>query len=244
VVKIFVVGAVLLLSSGLRALAAETEPTPQPAPPPALGLPPGHPQPLPPGPGENPTTFFYYCDKTKAYFPHVNHCPEGWIAVPVSSEAAPLDWSDLTPAELATEETVKSQPNSLNVELVGRALVYSLNFDRAISPHCTIGVGISSWRETNWWQDYHATVTVVPAYVDYFFSQQPRRAFVSAGADWIHVSRAGYSDNTFTNTGFAAVIGGGYELRDVSGFLLRLGGYVIVGRSVVISPSVAIGFAF
>ena len=60
-----VLGAGLAL--GAFALAIES-----PRPPVVMMAPPVHPQ----------ERLWYYCESYRAYYPHVNYCPEGWRAVP------------------------------------------------------------------------------------------------------------------------------------------------------------------
>ena len=231
------VATATLAQISFAAEPAQIPPPPAAATPPAPATPPTAVPPAPPS-----GAFFYFCQKSNAYFPTVKTCDEGWVAVPTGPSIQLIQFPE--PAPPATEETTRSQPNAVSIEILGRALSYSLDYDRAISPSLTLGIGISSWQSNNWWQDYHSTVTVVPVYANYYFSEKPRRGFISAGVDWISVTEAGYNDNTFSNNGFAAVIGGGYEVHDTSGFLLRLGGYAIAGRSFIISPSAVLGYAF
>jgi hypothetical protein len=198
---------------------------------------------------QHPAGYYYYCDRLHAYYPAVPTCPEGWVAIPVAGPPPVFEehwvrhhWEDPP----GSEQWVTSRPNTVSLELFGRALLYSLDFDRAITSHITLGVGVSYWHQSDWWQDYSANVTVVPVYMNYYFSESPRRGYVSVGADWITVSNNGGSDenDTFTNSGVAAVVGGGYEYRDNSNFFMRIGGYLIIGRSTELSPSVNLGFAF
>lgn len=239
-----------LLSATLFSLSisAQSKPdsTDRPAAPPPLVQPASQPQPPPqPEPPSQPEKtsppYFYYCEKAKAYYPTITKCEEGWVAVPAAAASPTVRWPEPRPP--ATEETVKSQPNVVSVELFGKTFLYSLDYDRSICPHLALGVGIASWQ-ANTWLDYHATVTVVPIYANYYFSQQPLRGFLTAGVDWISVTQAWDNDNIFANNGFAGVIGGGYEIRDNSGFLLRFGGLIIAGRSIIFNPEVNVGFAF
>jgi len=205
-------------------------------------------QPAPPtgptaaAPTPPPGAFFYYCQATNSYYPNVPTCDAGWIAVPVG-QAIPI-MPIFRPLPRATEQTVQSQPNSVDLEFFGRALFYSLDYDRAVSAHVTLGIGISSWEAHSWSHDYDGTVTVVPAYANYYFSLNPNRGFVTVGVDWIHVNHAGYNNDTFMNNGFAGVAGGGYEMREHSGLLLRLGGILIAGRTAMVSPLASVGFGF
>jgi hypothetical protein len=84
---------------------------------------------------------------------------------------------------------------------------------------------------------------VIPVYRNYYFTENLDRGYLSLGADVIQVTQAGNSNDTFQNNGVAAVVGAGYESRNKEGFLLRLGLYFIVGTSVMLSPSVSLGFA-
>ncbi|MFT4048199.1 MAG: OmpA family protein, partial [Solimonas sp.] len=49
-----------------------------------------------------PTTYWYYCDSAKAYYPYVQQCPEGWRAVPANppqtSQNGPAPQAAATPA--------------------------------------------------------------------------------------------------------------------------------------------------
>jgi len=191
-----------------------------------------------------PAGFYYYCEREKTYYPTITHCAEGWIAIPVGAPPPVAEHHWQTPTQPATEDDVRSRPNVVSIELFGRALVYSLNYDRAVSEQLTLGLGVTSWHVSNRWQDYSSTVTVVPFYGNYYFTQNAGRGFISAGFDLISSSDSGDHNGTFTNSGVAGVFGGGYEYRDKAGFLIRLGGFLIIGRSVDISPSLSLGYAF
>lgn len=216
-------------------------------PPPPPASPQGPPPQVMQAPG-TPAGFYYYCRRAGLYYPAVPVCPEGWIAIPVQQPPPPpppvmRGWRE-PPFEYESEDIVKSRPNAVTLEMLGRALLYSVDYDIALNPRLSLGVGVSYWQLEDWWRDYNASVTVVPVYMDYYFSARPQRGYVSAGIDWITVTQSGYDNSVFTNNGVAAVLGGGYEMMDRSGFLMRIGGYLIVGRSVTASPSLSLGYAF
>jgi hypothetical protein len=191
-----------------------------------------------------PAGFYYFCARTTAYFPTVADCADGWIAIPVGSP--PPAFERRSP-EFFTQEpndVVQGRPNSATLEIGGQSLYYSLNIDHALNNHWTLGIGISYWEDSNWWRSYQSSITVVPVYANYYFTEKQRRGFISFGADWINSSNPGYSNSTFTNSGVAGVVGGGYEHRANSGFILRLGGSLIVGRSVSLSPFASFGLTF
>ena len=193
---------------------------------------------------DRPSSFLYYCAKANAYYPNVPNCPEGWVAIPVRSpEHSRRGWFFSHSAD-TPDEAVTARPNAVSLEVGGRALSYSFNFDRSLTDHISLGIGIGTWSMRNWWTGYSATVTAVPLFADYYFNNKPGRGYISAGVEWISVSQDGPNNNTFDNNGVAGVFGGGYEIRSNSGLLLRLGGYLIVGRSTLVNPGVTLGYTF
>jgi hypothetical protein len=192
-----------------------------------------------------PPGFYYYCESLKAYYPTVGNCPESWVAIPVGAPPPSYRRRHYETTQVETpEEPSKTRPNAFTVDLFGRALLYSVNFDRQITDYFSLGVGISSWDASQRWTGFQSWVTVVPLYANFYFSPNASRGFLSAGADLIKVSEPGFSGNTFENSGVAGTVGAGYEFREQSGFLVRLAGYLIIGRSTELSPSVGLGIAF
>jgi hypothetical protein len=194
-----------------------------------------------------PTGFFYYCASLRAYFPATPQCPEAWIAIPISGPVTtPVGlglWTEPTPVD-TVKEAVSDRPNTFSLELFGRALAYSVNLEHAFTERFSIGVGYSSWESTDWWDNYDATITVVPVYFSFYFSREPDRGFLSVGVDWIRNSEPGYDRDPFSNNGTAATIGIGYESRSNDGFLFRLAAYAIVGRTTDLSPGISVGYSF
>jgi hypothetical protein len=187
--------------------------------------------------GGPPVGFYYYCAKLSAYYPAVQICPETWIAVPVAANMQPRE-------QEPQDDKTFSQHNAVSFEIGGRALLYSIDFDHHISDFFDVGVGFSIWNLNNYWSGYNATVTVVPIYTDFYFSRHLNRPYITAGVDLINVTHNGYSHDIFTNSGAAAVVGLGYEIRSYSGLVLRLSADFITGRSLVFSPGVALGYGF
>lgn len=202
-------------------------------------------------PGRMPV-YYYYCRSAGNYYPAAAECPEGWVLAPAGpvfiQTSRPIQnpnspWVE-TAVGIEPIQAFKLQPNALSLELFGGAPPYTLNYDREVTEHLTLGIGISSWRAAAPWSNYAATITVLPLYLNYYFTQSSSRGYLTAGADIIRVSQTGASDDTFQNNGTAAVFGGGYEFRAPSGFLLRLGASLIAGRSVFLNPTFNLGLAF
>ncbi len=229
----------LICLYGTQAIAESTNPS--------QALPPPVPPTQPPASQESRSMgFYYYCGSTKAYYPTVASCPEPWIAIPLAAPPAVMGQNQLEPKEDDSTEPVSAHPNAASLEVFGRASIYSLDFDRAISDHITLGAGIAYWDAYQWWphNNYEASITVIPVYMNYYFTQDHARGFISAGADFINASQSGLGNGTFTQSGVAAVLGGGFECRNRSNFLFRLGGFLIVGRTTTLNPSIGLGIVF
>lgn len=237
-------GAVVVAPSHSQTGAPNAESS-QPPQPTETATPPAVQSPLPTNPGTPPQGYFYFCAKSNAYYPTVATCEQAWVAIPVGEPFMTRRWGPMEP--LATSaEAVVARPSAATLELGGRALAYSFSYDRAISDHLSLGIGLSSWTTRNWWTGYNETVTVIPIYADYYFTEEPGRGYFTLGFDGISVTnQSGPGDaNVFDNNGVAVTLGAGYEFRHNSGFILRVGGVMIMGGSFTLSPFAAVGYTF
>ena len=136
-------------------------------------------------------------------------------------------------------------PNAVSLELFGRANSYSLDYDHSFSERFALGAGFSYGNMSR--HRFHsstASLTVIPVYGNYYFESGINRGFVTAGADILSASQTLNGAQTFRSSGGAAVFGGGYEYRGVSGFLFRGASYVIVGRSTEMTIGLSVGATF
>lgn len=141
------------------------------------------------------------------------------------------------------------RPNSLSFELLGRGLLYSLNYDREVTPEIGVGFGLSFWKVGAHDADnkhYEATrITIVPIYLDYYFyNNRGNRFYVNGGLDMIS---AKFSDSAFTNdsdSGVYFVAGTGYEYRGDNGFLFRGTLYLFFAGDIHLWPGLSLGYSF
>lgn len=129
-------------------------------------------------------------------------------------------------------------PNTISFELLGRAALYSINYDRMVNENVAIGAGISYWTlsVTTYSSSASRKFFVMPLYGNYYFSPAPNRGFLTAGLDVVFASAqtAGSSSNIrIAGSGAFATFGGGYEYRNPEGgFLFRAAPYFLVGSDV------------
>lgn len=147
------------------------------------------------------------------------------------------------------EHTSMTRPNALSGEVLGRGGLYSVNYDRSFTEMFAAGAGISTWGYTSG-LGTSRSILIVPVYGNFYFQPGPKRGFLTAGADiavassrqssYLYGSSTSTSssdnDSTFktTNSGVAAIVGGGYEFRGESGFLFRATGYLLIASGGVL----------
>lgn len=152
----------------------------------------------------------------------------------IGAEAAPQKKAT-TPATQQIEADADSVSRSneprrhaVSLELLGRGLLYSLNYDYLITDDVAVGAGVSTYSISS--GSASASAWLFPIYANYYFTQGPHRWFASGGANLIFASGSVGGDEKVSGSGVAGVLGGGYEYRGDSGFLFRAAPYVFVGK--------------
>jgi len=136
-------------------------------------------------------------------------------------------------AEPAGEEEL-SVPEAVSIELLGRGLLYSVNYDHLLSRNIAVGFGISYWSlQSSSKGTFNAFF--IPIYGNYYLSTEPSRLFLTGGLSLYSAS----IENSGTDKGVhvtqgsnaAGTIGLGYEFRGNGGFLFRAAPYVLFDAS-------------
>ena len=151
---------------------------------------------------------------------------------------------DSSPESIATE-----RPNAISFELLGRGLLYSIDYDRSLSDSIAVGVGYSSWGVDATSSDgttyAAATIRIIPLYLNYYFyNSGGNRWFVTGGIDIISAS---FDFDGFRLSGTGAVFTGGvgYEYRAHNGFLIRVNPYIFGGFSAAqVWLGITLGYTF
>ena len=112
----------------------------------------------------------------------------------------------------AQAQTVsQSEPNLIGVELLGRAFLYSVNYERNITQRFGIGVGMATWEIDN------RLIGLFPMYLSVTPIGHKHRPYFTAGMT------LGMRASTFYDSPTAAVgiIGAGYEYSSDRGLVIR-----------------------
>jgi len=145
------------------------------------------------------------------------------LAVVTTAEAQPLSGD---------------KPNVVSVELLGRAGVYSVNFERYLHPKIGVGAGVAYWGIGD------GTLVVVPLYVAANPIGKTHSPYLAAGWTLGVFSDLFGTSRDLSSTGVGTLTAG-YQFRSSSGFILRptVNLFYRVGTSLV-WPGVMIGHSF
>ncbi len=142
-----------------------------------------------------------------------------------------------------------TNPNALSFELVGRGLLYSFAYDRVLNERLAAGVGVGSVSTTSV-GGVSVSATVIPVYVNFYFSESAGSLFVTAGAALVAsastlanlTSSAGSLQ--FSSSPILPEAGLGYEYRSDPGYLFRIAAYGILGNSLIPWGGISFGYSF
>ncbi|HUP56960.1 MAG TPA: hypothetical protein VM598_05860 [Bdellovibrionota bacterium] len=155
----------------------------------------------------------------------------------------------LTSSLAMAEETRATYPQAFYAEMGGRSLGYGFGFDRVLDADLAAGVGVG-WTPTQDSNDNDAgkTAMMIPAYVNYYLSEESGTIFLTAGMTLVTGDVEGlhakYSGLEFPSRSVLPTIGWGYESRGDSGFLFRLSAYGVWGQKILPWVGFTFGWAF
>jgi hypothetical protein len=151
-----------------------------------------------------------------------------------------------------SDHTRVTYPSAVSVEMLGRGMLYSVNFDQVMNDNIAAGVGFGS-VSTNFHDsdvDAGETATFIPAYMNYYFQKSAGSPFVTGGVTLIlnHAATKGLDTSTgslqIPSSSVMPTFGAGYENRSDTGFLFRVTGYLIAGKSLTPWLGFSFGYGF
>jgi hypothetical protein len=157
----------------------------------------------------------------------------------------------LAPRASRAEHVRVTNPNSVNVELLGRGMLYSVSYDRVVTDDLVAGVGFGT-TSTRTLSDVDAGVStaLLPLYVNYYFMREGGSPFATLGADIVTNSgevnglKSTYSGIEFGSRAVLATVGAGYESRTDAGILFRVAVYGIYAKTISPWGGLTLGYCF
>jgi hypothetical protein len=153
--------------------------------------------------------------------------------------------------EARAEATRVTNPSAINLEVLGRGLLYSISFDRVLNDDLAAGIGFGTTTLNNLdGTSSGVSTALIPVYINYYFMRDAGSLFVTGGATIVGNSsganglKANFSGLQFNSTPVLPTFGLGYENRGDSGFLFRVTGYGIIGQTLAPWVGFTLGYAF
>jgi len=155
--------------------------------------------------------------------------------------------------ETPSASEVRTAKNAIHFELLGPAVIYSLNYERAFTDDLSARIGISYFSlEASDSADNSAkaAITMVPLTLSYLGVGTPNHILeLGAGAVIFHASAGvdvggSKSESSITSAWGTAIVGYRYQPAD-GGFMFRVGASPLVGKDgAVFWPHLSLGGAF
>jgi hypothetical protein len=142
-----------------------------------------------------------------------------------------------TPRDLRAQS--EQDRNLLGGEVLGRAMVYSLNYERMLGARFGAGAGFAFWGNGE------ENFTLVPLYLSFTPVGRRHALYTSAGAT-IGTSNVPLFTTSTQREGFAfGTVTAGYQFRSSRGYILRPVVHFVYGRdSSILWPGFTIGRTF
>lgn len=141
-----------------------------------------------------------------------------------------------------TAQVRSTKPNDFTIELGGKCLIYSLGYQRNISPNFALDTSISYIGGGT--SGDSAGVFFLTGGVRYYMLKKDTSPYLSGGIAW---ASAGTDAGPFNDSASTAYfyVSPGFEYRASGGFVFRGGVYLIlVKSSFVVWPGLSLGIAF
>jgi hypothetical protein len=141
-------------------------------------------------------------------------------------------------------------PNSVNVEILGKGFLYTVNYDRALTEDIFAGIGFGTVGLNNPdGSSANVTADMFPVYLGYYFIREHGTPFLEVGASAITSNNVknlvtNLGGMTFSSSQLLPFAGLGYEERTDYNFLFRVTGYAMCGQNVKPWFGATFGYAF
>lgn len=141
-------------------------------------------------------------------------------------------------SEARAEHTRMTYPTFVGVEAFGKAMAYGVQYDRVVSDDLVAGVAYGSVSlRTPAGADTGTSTGLIPVYMHYYFAREQGSFFGMLGATFVSNSSgaegkvAKLGGVEFSSNPVLPTIGIGFEERGDTGFIFRVAGYGLLGKT-------------
>lgn len=159
------------------------------------------------------------------------------LAVPLSS------------TQLQAQSVQDPPRNLIGVELLGRGVLYSFNYERLLTNRIGAGGGIAFWSLSGsciFSPSHKSTTVIVPAYVSWTPVGRTHSPYLSAGLTLSSSrTREFLLGNTRYGSGAFGVLTAGYQYRSGGGMVIRpTVNYIVIDGDYLLWPGLTLGYMF
>lgn len=147
------------------------------------------------------------------------------------------------------EESLPSERSNdvLSLELGGRGILYSINYDRQVTEQIRFGLGLSYFTPVEGFPQYlDQKVFILPIYGNYYVTQMETHHFFITGGINLTFSQSRLPGFEGKDQVLVPLMGAGYEYRQSKGgIVLRAAPYIaFASKKMVLNGGLSIGHAF
>ncbi len=156
----------------------------------------------------------------------------------------------LLPALAFAEHTRVSLPNAVGLEFLGKAMKYSIFYDRVFTDELIAGFGIGQTStQTASGKEMEVNARLFPFYLHYCFTPDQGSLFLALGANLVgNASEVKGLKSQFSASEFKSSVepyfGIGYENRSDPGLLFRITAYGIYDKKLTPWGGLSLGLVF
>lgn len=163
-----------------------------------------------------------------------------WSRIAAAIAIACLALSLASPRLSAQQITRERLKNDVGIELLGKGLLYSFNFQRTINRQIGLEAGLGAFGGGT--GEDNATVLFVPFGAKFYLIPKDGSLFLTGG---VTIVSAGTDAGPFEDTGTLGYGGIGFEFRAETGFTFRGTAYgLFSGDGFFIWPGLTLAYAF
>jgi len=144
----------------------------------------------------------------------------------------------------------EQHPNTVRIEVLGRSLVYGLQYERSWTRRWSTGAGFAHVDAGAESGENRPSTALIPVYIHYALREESPCWSVTGGLTWVS-NAAAMSGKTailgslrFPSTPLLPHLGVGYSIRQGNGFAFRWEGLLTRGDSPTFSTGFSLGYAF
>jgi hypothetical protein len=141
-----------------------------------------------------------------------------------------------------TAQARSAKPNDFSLELGGKCVLYSLSYQRVVSPSFGLELGASYFGAGGGGDSIGALFLTGGARL--YFINKDSSPYITGGVAWVSAGTDAGPFGDDSSSGVYFYASPGFEYRNAGGFLFRAGVYFLIRDGFFVWPGISLGIAF